>query len=341
MASTRISSNYPPNIDPTRAPEAYGIRKVPKLNQALRDKDLITRQRALMTLSDKLHGPEHVSEAIRVGVVPKLLRLLKDADVVVREKSTECSYVIAGHAVGRAALLNSVATKRIAELFDDPADVVRHFAYKTMGRIAEQAVGAEQIVQADLLPSLVGKLQSEQSCAFKEHILDTLHSCLMVEATSALVCGALEVLRDFLAHESVQIRAKAALAMMDVCFALGGKEQACEIGCIAPLVELLAESSRDVLANATGALAAISTTTRGKYATYKAGAIRWLVELTKHRSSEVRVNSLKALTMLAEIPDARTELLGDIAKLRDCVNDKNSAVGKHASIAVGVVTWTP
>ena len=36
-------------------------------NRELKDKELITRQRALMTLCDYLHDPEHIAEALRVG----------------------------------------------------------------------------------------------------------------------------------------------------------------------------------------------------------------------------------------------------------------------------------
>lgn len=67
MASSIISCSLPPNIDPTKAPLAFGTRALPKLNRELNDSSLITRQRALMTLCDQVHNPEKINEAIHVG----------------------------------------------------------------------------------------------------------------------------------------------------------------------------------------------------------------------------------------------------------------------------------
>ena len=36
-------------------------------NRELKDPELITRQRALRTLCDYLHDPEHIAEALHVG----------------------------------------------------------------------------------------------------------------------------------------------------------------------------------------------------------------------------------------------------------------------------------
>lgn len=341
MASTQISSKYPPYIDLTRAQQAYGLRALPKLNRELRDKQLLTRQRALMTLSDKLHNPEHVAEAISVGVITNILRLLKDQDVTVREKATECTYIISSHAIGKKALLRTSGTRAVSNLYDDCAAIVRIFAHRTMGRIAGYRSGAQQMINADLIPKLVSKLQCEEDSNLKEHILDTLHFCLTVEASSALICGAMEVLKQFLRHDRAKIRAKAALAIMDICFTPGGKEKACEIDCLSPLVLLLQDNDAETNANAAGALMAISTTTRGKFATFQAGAIPFLLQLIEHKNSEVRVNAMKALTAVAEIPDARATLLENIEKLQRRLADSNLAVRKHANIAVGVVTWKP
>ena len=67
MATARITFSLPPNIDVTKAPLAFGKRAIPKLNEELQDKNLITRQRALMTLCDLVHDPEKIYEAILYG----------------------------------------------------------------------------------------------------------------------------------------------------------------------------------------------------------------------------------------------------------------------------------
>lgn len=67
MAHTRISANLPPNIDPTKAPLAFGRRALPKLKEELRSPELLTQQQALMSLCDLVHNPEIVYQALEIG----------------------------------------------------------------------------------------------------------------------------------------------------------------------------------------------------------------------------------------------------------------------------------
>uniref|UniRef100_A0A8C6Z9Q4 Radial spoke head 14 homolog n=2 Tax=Nothoprocta perdicaria TaxID=30464 RepID=A0A8C6Z9Q4_NOTPE len=101
MAHARISAELPPDIDPTKAPLAFGERALPKLNEELRAPELLTRQRALMALCDLLHDPENVYQAIQLGFLDNLKILLLDSDSTVRQKSTEALYIMATHNVGR------------------------------------------------------------------------------------------------------------------------------------------------------------------------------------------------------------------------------------------------
>ena len=55
----------------------------------------MTRQRAVRSLSDYLHDPEHIATALRDGIHLSLKSLLKDSDVTIREKSLECLHIIA------------------------------------------------------------------------------------------------------------------------------------------------------------------------------------------------------------------------------------------------------
>uniref|UniRef100_A0A8C0BHR7 Radial spoke head 14 homolog n=1 Tax=Buteo japonicus TaxID=224669 RepID=A0A8C0BHR7_9AVES len=100
MAHARISANLPPDIDPTKAPIAFGKRALPKLNEELRSPELLTQQRALMALCDLVHDPENVYQAIGVGFLDNLKTLLLHHDSTVRQKTTEVLYIMALHNVG-------------------------------------------------------------------------------------------------------------------------------------------------------------------------------------------------------------------------------------------------
>jgi hypothetical protein len=90
MSHCVISAKYPPQIDITKTPLAYGNGALPRLvffllllpissfydeiyfcilkNVELMDMEkLVTRQRALRSLCDYLHDPEHISTAISIG----------------------------------------------------------------------------------------------------------------------------------------------------------------------------------------------------------------------------------------------------------------------------------
>ncbi|XP_013387310.1 radial spoke head 14 homolog [Lingula anatina] len=340
MAETVISAKMPPHIDVTRAPLAYGDRALPRLNRELIDLNLLTRQRAVRSLCDYLHDPEHIAEALRQGIPESLKGLLDDKDVTVRQKATECLYIIAGYAVGREAFLDQNIIIPLSKLFADKEDIVRKNAHKAMEMVSETMTGAEGIVEANLVPVLVEKLKTEHD-EIKELILDTLHFCMRVDTAHALRAEAMQVFTNHLQHGTPVIRAKAARDIMDLSVPLDGKNKAVEVGSVASLVELLKDSDADVRASAAGAIMTITITTKGKYTALNCNAIEPLVKLVDDENSEVRANALKAITCLAEAPEGRQELLNHIDQIRKRTNDAIPAVVKHANIAVKVITWKP
>lgn len=343
MAFTVISAKYPPQIDPTRVPLAYGDRALPKLNRELQDHVLLTRQRALMSLCDYLHDPEHIAEALRVGIAKSLKGLLTDEDSTVRQKATECLYVMAGHAVGRDAFLENEIIIPVSKLFDDPVDIARKNAHKAMEMIGETPPGAAGIVAANLVPKLVEKLQAEVD-EIKELILDTLHFCMRVDTDHALDAGAMEVYTDLLTHPIDTIRAKAARDIMDLSVPLAGKNKAVEVRALPALVSLLQDKATDVRAKAAGAIMTITITTQGKKTAIRSGAIKDLVGLVNDEDSEVRLNALKAITCLSEAPEGRRNLLHHVDQIRNRTTpdqERSEAVRRAAEIAVKVITWKP
>lgn len=340
MAQTVISAKYPPQIDPTRTPYAYGDRALPRLNRELNDSTLLTRQRSVRSLCDYLHDPEHISTALQEGIPKSLTKLLQDSDVTVRQKATECLFVIAGHAIGRDSFLEENIIVPLSKLFDDNEDIVRKNAHLAMEMISETPPGAEGIVGANLIPTLVNKLRTEHD-EIKVLILDTLHYCLKIETGKALLAEAMEVFTQLLKHDSDIIRAKASRDIMHLSVPLSGKDKAVEVQTVGVLVGLLGDVNEDVRANAAGAIMMITITTKGKYTALEADAIPPLVKLVDDAVSEVRLNALKAITCLSEAPEGRKELLNHVDKISEHCSDPIPAVVKAANIAVKVITWKP
>ncbi|KXJ18833.1 radial spoke head 14 homolog [Exaiptasia diaphana] len=341
MATTVISVQLPPDIDPTKARLAYGDRALPKLNRELNSDDLKLKQKALMTLCDVMHNPEHICEGLRVGIATSLKSLLKDPDPTVRHKSTEVLFIIAGHAPGRDAFLDHNIILPLSELFDDNVYQARRNAHKAIEMCSHTSPGTDGVVEAKLVSVLVKKLLGEED-EIKELILDTLHYCMRIETSEALTSNAMEAFTQLLGHKSATIRCKAARDIMDLSFPLEGKDRAVDVGAVPELVKLLQDCETDVRAQAAGAIMGITITTKGKYAAIEADAIPNLVELLLDRTSEVRLNALKAITTLAEAPVGRTTLLKSVIEVEKLVHDHDSpAVRKAAQIAVKVITWKP
>ncbi|XP_054852561.1 radial spoke head 14 homolog [Eublepharis macularius] len=340
MAHPRISSKLPPDIDPTKAPIAFGRRALPKLNEELEDSDLLTRQRALMSLCDLMHDPENAYQAINIGFVDNLKKLLLDEDQTVRQKTTEVLYIMATHNVGRYSFIKHGVIPALAQLLNDPVDICRwnmHYGLKLM---SEWAPGAIEIVESSLIPSLVLKLKTENE-EIQKLLLETLSGCLRVEAFEALATGAVGILKEMLRHCSVEIRSKAAEALMTISVPLEGKKMIFQEDVFPDLVILLNDAAAEVRANAAGALMNAVITTQGKYAAIKAMAIETLLPLIHDDKSKVRLYSLKALTMLAEAPEGRKTLLYHVKEFQERMKDPNEAVRRAATIAVEVITWKP
>lgn len=340
MAEARISPYLPPNIDPTKAPVAFGERALPKLNEELGDPELLTRQRALMALCDLLHDPEHVCQAVHLGFMESLKNLLYDQDCTVRQKTTEIFHIMAGHNIGRDGILRSDIIIAMSHLLDDPVDICRRNMHQTYEMLSELPAGAAALVDAGLVSQLVRKLESELD-EIQEVILDTLHFCLQADASQALGAGAVQILKMKLSHPLVSIRRKAACALMEICVPLEGKKSVCKAEVIPLLVQLLDDSDDEVRANVAGALMFITITTQGKYAALHSGAIPKLLALVKDSHSKVRLNCLKALTTLSETPEGRKILLQDVSLIQGCVEDSSEAVRRAATIAVRVIQWKP
>ncbi|NXP52886.1 RSP14 protein, partial [Heliornis fulica] len=339
MAHTRISDNMPPEIDPTKAPVAFGKRALPKLIEELESPELLNQQRALMTLCDLLHNPENVYQAIEIGLMDNLKTLLLHHDSTVRQKTTQIFHIMVTHHVGRQGLIKNGVISALTKLMDDPVDICRkntHHIFETMAKLPEGAVG---ILHAGLVPLLVFKLKTE-SDEIQELILDTLSNCLHVEAAEALAAGAVTILKEKLTHSSAAIRSKAAWVLLGIGTHPEGKSVLCEE--VTPLlVNLLEDTDPEVQAAATGALMFATIKPQGRFSALGAAAIPPLLKLVAEETSKARLSAIKTLTMLAELPEGRKTLLDHIDTFQQCLNDPCEAVKRAAKIAISVIKWKP
>ncbi|NXF98454.1 RSP14 protein, partial [Eubucco bourcierii] len=339
MAHAHISANLPPNVDPTKAPLAFGRRALPKLGQELCSPELLTQQRALVALCELLHDPENVYQALEIGLLDNLKTLLPHQDSTVRQKATQILSVMATHNVGRQGLMHSRVIPALTELLDDPVGICRKHTHQILQMMSKLPQGAADILRAALIPSLLLRLKTE-SDEIQELILDTLSSCLRLEASGALATGAVTILKEKLTHPSLAIRSKAAWALLAVGTHPEGRSLVCGEA-VPVLVSLLEDPDAEVQASAAGALMFATVKPQGRFSALRAGAIPLLLKLVAEENSRARLSALKALTMLAELPEGRRTLLGHTAALEQCLSDPCEAVTRAAATAIGVVRWKP
>ncbi|MBN3323949.1 RSP14 protein, partial [Atractosteus spatula] len=218
MATARISARLPPNIDPTRAPVAFGHRAVPKLVSALRDSDLLTRQRALMALCDLVHDPETAYQAIETGCLESLKALLKDEDSTVRLKTTEVLYLLATHNVGREALLRGDVLSPLSDLLEEPVAACRRNTHMALEMLAEFPAAYRLVILVQL-EVVAAELHAEDD------------GCHAFEAVNPLL--ALRALATHVHHLEALLHARVAPQPLhdaqqlwrDLALALGGARQ--------------------------------------------------------------------------------------------------------------------
>ncbi|XP_063050538.1 radial spoke head 14 homolog [Engraulis encrasicolus] len=340
MASTRISEQLPPMLDPTKAPVAFGNRALPRLSMELQDPDLYTRQRALAALCALVHNPERAYEAVEKGILERLKVLLKDKDSYVRTKTTEVIYLMVTHNVGRDAFLKYDMVGPLSELLNEPVDVCRINVHRALKMLAQFPAGATCIVGQGLVTQLVTKVPMEEE-EIRAILLETLSCLVRVDAMPALHSDGVATLKEQLQSLSLPIRRAAASAMLGISVPTDGKQRVCDEGVLPILVDLLSDDDAEVWASAAGTIMNTAVITKGKYEALKAGAIPALLHLVQCEERAVCVNALRALTCLAEAPVARVELMEHLPLLRICLSHKEPIIQRAADTAIRVISWKP
>lgn len=350
MATARISQAPPPNVDPSKATLAFGVRAIPRLKRELDStkNDLLTVQRALMALCDLLRDPKSITEAVHAGLPADLGALLNHVNDVVREKATEALHHFAAHAVGRDEIIAKKLVQAVSAKYGDGVGIVRLNAHTCIERTSKFADGGTQVIDCRLVPALVQLLPAEEEEQIQTTILDTLHNTLKVNPMPALDAGAIGVFTELLGHNSQQIVWRAARNIMGITVPLGGKNAACAEGVLEPLIKLLTAShTPEVINNACAALMSIAITTEGKLKMVEAGVVKLLPPLLDHEDERVLLNAIKLITTVSEAPRARAALLESaVARLEELKGFRGDrldvmAVSRSATTAVDTITWTP
>ncbi|RXN20165.1 radial spoke head 14-like protein [Labeo rohita] len=340
MASPQTSELPPPHIDPTQAPVAFGNWAIPKLMLELQDAERFTRQRALAALCDLVHDHERAYEAILSGCMERLKMLLQDEDDLVRVKTTEVLYTLASHSLGRDAFLKFDIVGPLANLIEDPVNACRKNVHEALNRIAEFPSGAVFMVSMGLVPKLVLKVPDEEE-SIRASILSTLSCCVSVNALPALESDAVHVLKDELSHPSPAIRRAATSTLVGISVPADGKMKVCEENLLQVLVKLLSDDDQGVVANAAGTIMNTAVITKGKTEALNAGALAPLLQLVVSENTAVCANALRALTVLAEVPRARAQLLEHVPLLKTRLTHPTAIIQRAASTAIEVISWKP
>ncbi|XP_023690236.1 radial spoke head 14 homolog isoform X2 [Paramormyrops kingsleyae] len=344
MSSTRISAMPPSDMDPSKAPVAFGNRALPRLALQLQDTRLLTRQRALAVLCDLVHDPERAYEVTEAGCLGKLKALLQDKDTTVRVKTTEILHLLANHLVSRLAFLEHHVVVSLSDLLDDPVPACRRNVHRALQVVAQFPAGANCLLSLGLVQRLVVKLskqEEEEEEEIQGLILATLSSCVRVEAKPTLATNGVPILHNLLSHPSSSIRCAAARVMVAISVSREGKDMLCEEEVLPVLVKLLCDSDPGVKANAAGTIMNTAVITKGKYQALKSGAIPPLLALVTSEDTAVCANALRALTVLAEVPSARQKLLEHVPLLETRLSHPVAIIQRAAATAIRVITWLP
>ncbi|KAJ3112122.1 Radial spoke head 14 [Phlyctochytrium bullatum] len=357
----------PPGVDPTKMQLAYGRRAVPKLISELGSQELLVRQKSLVFLANLCHTPENVSQALSEGIVTRLTAMLTEKDLTIKQKTTECLSIIAGHAVGRASLVENntlLALSRLVRIvmessknstrltklfrlqFNDENDLVRKNLHDVFTKLTTQEAGVQNLLMYNLLTPLVKKLPNERM-DIQVMILDTLYQCIRLGREpwmpkEAIDSDAMTVFTQILKTEPVpETRVAAARCVMMLSFYPAGKQLAVKGDTVNVLIKMLNDRKAAVRAAAAGALMSITIDCEAKRIMVRENAVAMLMELLDDKNESVLLNVVKTITNVAEDYRGRFQLHGCLKKLDALQQSKNTQLASAAKIASAVITWRP
>ena len=229
--------------DSTRSALAYAERGMPKLKSELSSDELITRQKALVTMSDLMHSTERVHEAVKCGCLLQIIQLLNDKDETIRFKSISVLKTVLQHTVGRDAFLTKHdGYNDLIQLFTDDSIKIRLRAFEAMQTLTTVPYFARVIASRGLCQKLVQEHLSKVEPDLQENseslnvilqVLEIVHQLLFencpeinnniknpeeeLEKQKNNDLEALNAFSNLLDHSNSSIKSGACVTLHDLC----------------------------------------------------------------------------------------------------------------------------
>ncbi|KAJ3105775.1 Radial spoke head 14 [Phlyctochytrium planicorne] len=291
-------------------------------------------------------GVDPTKMQLAYGIVEKLTLMLNETDLTIKQKATECLSIIAGHAVGRASLVENNTLTALSKLFKDENDLVRKNLHEVFYKLTTQQSGVENLLMFNLMGPLVKKLPDERM-DIQVMILDTLYQCIRLGREpwmpkEAIDSDAMTVFTHILKTESVpETKVAAARCVMMFSFYPQGKQLAVKGDTVNILIKMLSERKASVRAATAGALMSISIDCEAKRLLVRENAISVLMDLLDDINESVLLNVVKTITNVAEDYRGRFQLHGCLKKLDNLQQSPNRQLAEAARKAIAVITWRP
>jgi len=237
--------------DNSRSQLAYADAAMPKLRYELSCEDLVTRQRALNSMSDLIKSSERVYEAVETGCLKQLVHLMNDTNDSVRLKSSEVVHNICQHTIGRRAFMAlPESLPNVTSSFNDDSFKIRVTAFRIVNELCTIQPLAQQVDQGKEMTKLIVREQlskvrdslsddredrDELDCALESlrilqkllfadsPILDFLGTHKKNKTTTDddegdfVSSEILLVFKGLLGHENIAVRTETCKALHDLC----------------------------------------------------------------------------------------------------------------------------
>lgn len=215
-----------------------------------------------------------------------------------------------------------------------------------MINIAEFTQGIDSIIQCNIIPILVDKLNEEKDENILILILSLLKILIEGEAAPLVIQGSdvLPRLNNHLKSTNATIRELSAMNIGSISYNSLGKEQTIDAGSIQPLCEMLTDNVSEVRTASTRALSSLAQQKEGKVQIYDLDKLNEIIKLLYDQNDQTRLNTVQVICSVGEYPPAKEKFKECLPKLKELVTkekDDSPLASKYAQQAIDTITWMP